>query len=310
MENLVNFDSFADVANNVINKISAATSWVATRETPQKIAINTYIEEIQKSDHDPLTKAALISNAKKTIREYSNQANIVQKAIPMLTVEVHTEEVSDDWIAEFMDKARLVSDEDFQVIWAKILAGEMEKPGSYSLRTLGSLKNLSKTEASLFMKLASLAFQNYGRFYLTSDMFLLNKYNAYLAEILKMEECGLISAQALSYEPRVSQKDKEWILFGDMIGLIKGHTSLLTKCSIPIYMFTDAGNQLANAISIDINTDFAFEYMRKMKTQKDFDFSFHKVINRNPDGSIEYEEEDLLSLKAEGSSEAQGGTPQ
>lgn len=69
MESLISFDGFSDVANNLINKISSVVWWVATRESCSKIAVDTYIKDIQNSDFDPLTKAALISkekNAKKS----------------------------------------------------------------------------------------------------------------------------------------------------------------------------------------------------------------------------------------------------
>lgn len=65
MDSLIKTNGIADVANNLIDKISSATSWVFSRETPQKIAVDTYIEEIKKKPYNPLTKAALISSAKK-----------------------------------------------------------------------------------------------------------------------------------------------------------------------------------------------------------------------------------------------------
>ena len=78
MDSLISFDGFADVCNNFINKISDATGWIANHKTPARIAADTYIQEIQNSNYDPLTKAALISNAKKAIKEYCNQNNIIK----------------------------------------------------------------------------------------------------------------------------------------------------------------------------------------------------------------------------------------
>lgn len=65
MDSLVSFEGAADVLNNLINKISDAVGWGGTHSTPQREAVSTYIQEIQNSNYDPLTKAALISNAKK-----------------------------------------------------------------------------------------------------------------------------------------------------------------------------------------------------------------------------------------------------
>ena len=53
MESLISIDGFSDVANNLINKNSSVVWWVATRESCSKIAVDTYIEDIQNSDFDP-----------------------------------------------------------------------------------------------------------------------------------------------------------------------------------------------------------------------------------------------------------------
>lgn len=154
---LISFDKLADVANNLINKLSAGVDWIATRETPHRQAISTYIEEIQNSDINPLTKAALITNAKKTIKEYCNQYNIVEYAINSLTSTSQPDSIDEDWLAQFMDKARLVSNPEFQMIWGKILAGECDAPGSTPKSLLSTLELLDKKTAEKFMAVASVS---------------------------------------------------------------------------------------------------------------------------------------------------------
>ena len=48
-----------------------------------------------------------------------------------------------------------VSSEKFQLLWAKVLAGEVERPGSTSIRTLSILKNIDQATADLFRKFYS-----------------------------------------------------------------------------------------------------------------------------------------------------------
>jgi Protein of unknown function (DUF2806) len=50
--------------------------------------------------------------------------------------------VNDDWITNFFDKCRIVSDEEMQQIWAKVLAVEANKPGTYSKRTVNFLSSV------------------------------------------------------------------------------------------------------------------------------------------------------------------------
>ena len=64
------------------------------------------------------------------------------------------DEVNEDWIYRWRDAAGQVSSEDMQVLWGKVLAGEIRHPGAFSLRTLDFLRNLSPDEARLIERLA------------------------------------------------------------------------------------------------------------------------------------------------------------
>ena len=61
--------------------------------------------------------------------------------------------MEDDWVTNFFDKSRIVSDEEMQSIWAKVLAGEANAPGSYSKRTVNLLGDLDTRDAELFQSL-------------------------------------------------------------------------------------------------------------------------------------------------------------
>lgn len=118
---ILDIDGAADVVNNLLDKLGTAVGWGVNRETPERIAIATYIEDIKNSDYDSLLKAALISQAKKTIKEYCNQKDVVGFAINELREGANPQKVDDDWIVLFMDQARLISDEVFQSIWERFL---------------------------------------------------------------------------------------------------------------------------------------------------------------------------------------------
>lgn len=157
MKSLISFDGAADVLNNLINRIADATGWIATRSTPTREAVNTYIKEIQESDYDPLTKAALISNAKKTIKEYVNQCAVVQNAVQNILPSAKVEEVDNDWLAQFMDKARLVSNGEIQMIWGRILAEECNHPNSIPKGLLHVLEQMDTKTATDFTNMCSVA---------------------------------------------------------------------------------------------------------------------------------------------------------
>ena len=85
--------------------------------------------------------------------EQRNTVSVVEKTIPQLTDDAKPEDVEADWYRHFFNRQCSVSDSQMQEIWARILAGEVNQPGSFSRRTLSILSDLDKSEAEVFAKL-------------------------------------------------------------------------------------------------------------------------------------------------------------
>jgi len=88
-----------------------------------------------------------------------NIEDITQKALPILEEKSAPQNVEDDWITNFFDKCRIVSDDDMQQLWSRILAGEANRPGAFSKRTVNLLADLDKGDAELFTRLCGFAWQ-------------------------------------------------------------------------------------------------------------------------------------------------------
>lgn len=84
-----------------------------------------------------------------------NMEAITSRALPQLAPDASPQDIERDWLTNFFDKCRLVSDDDMQTLWAHVLAGEATSPGSYSKRTVNFLGSLDKGEAQLFTALCS-----------------------------------------------------------------------------------------------------------------------------------------------------------
>ena len=69
--------------------------------------------------------------------------------------EVQDHEVDHDWTARFFNDVQDVSSEEMQRLWAKILAGEVQRPGRTSFKSMNILKGLDKNTAILFRTLCS-----------------------------------------------------------------------------------------------------------------------------------------------------------
>lgn len=106
-------------------------------------------------------------------QEEKRQANIGsivrQAALELGDKEVQDHEVDHDWTARFFDDVQDVSSEDMQQLWAKILAGEVERPGSTSFRTLRVLKDMNQHVARIFSWFCVLCVYSEGTRYASDD---------------------------------------------------------------------------------------------------------------------------------------------
>lgn len=92
-------------------------------------------------------------------QERKRQANIEsvvnQAAEQLVDKTVADDEPDHDWTARFFRHVQDVSSQEMQVLWARILSGEVERKGSTSVRTLEILRNLDQATAGLFRRLCS-----------------------------------------------------------------------------------------------------------------------------------------------------------
>ena len=69
--------------------------------------------------------------------------------------DVPDQEPDHDWTARFFNYIQDVSSEQMQPLWAKVLAGQIERPGSVSIRALSILRDMDQSSAELFRTLCS-----------------------------------------------------------------------------------------------------------------------------------------------------------
>lgn len=86
-------------------------------------------------------------------RKQENMEAVISKALPHLNDNADPAALSNDWLVQVMEKVRLVSDNEMQELWAKILADEANHPGEFSKRTIHFVDSLDKADAVLFTEL-------------------------------------------------------------------------------------------------------------------------------------------------------------
>lgn len=83
-------------------------------------------------------------------RKQENIENITKLALEDLREDAKPENIDEDWLVNFFEKCKLFSDRDMQILWGRILAGEANKAGTFSKRTIEVVSTMEKSDAELF----------------------------------------------------------------------------------------------------------------------------------------------------------------
>lgn len=127
---------------------------IAPASTNQNIPAHISPEE------DGLRDRAKARLLKQEIEGQINIEQIVDHAAAELPNVVSNDPVSADWRRNFFRLAENICAADLQLLWGKVLAGEVASPGAFSIRTLEVLQGLSKQEAEIFQRACALAFSD------------------------------------------------------------------------------------------------------------------------------------------------------
>lgn len=91
------------------------------------------------------------------LRQQQNIETIMALAIEYCPHVSSDEEPDPDWIERFIALAEDTSNQAMQQLWAKILAGETIKPGTFSYKSLLALKQMTLKEAEALQRAVSIA---------------------------------------------------------------------------------------------------------------------------------------------------------
>lgn len=98
----------------------------------------------------------LMSDVVQRHNRCNNFDHVLRLASPMVKDDADGSKVSMEWAEHFRDHAEKATDEEVRATWAKILASEINKPGSFSKRTLTILSDMEKADADALMRLCAM----------------------------------------------------------------------------------------------------------------------------------------------------------
>ena len=158
---LVNLGELSKPATVFIEKVSDAVGGICKPWQMKRVAkAEAEVEKIRALSGIELSgieqRAMHRLVAEEAIKQ-ENIENITAKAVKELKADAKPENLERDWVANFFDKCRLVSDTEMQSLWSKLLAGEANEPGAFSKRTIELVASLDKEDAYLFTTLMGFA---------------------------------------------------------------------------------------------------------------------------------------------------------
>lgn len=125
---LINLGDFAKPVNTLITKISDAigvlyepTRIVRKTKAEMSIEERKLINELKIED---IKKRAIIRLLNDETKKQENIENIINKAIPLVKESAEADRLKNDWLSSFFEKSKIISNEDMQILWSKILAGK------------------------------------------------------------------------------------------------------------------------------------------------------------------------------------------
>ena len=179
--------------------------------------------------------------------------------------EVADHEPDPDWTARYFGYVQDVSSEDLRKIWAKILAGEVESPGRTSLRTLDTLKNMTKRDAEMFRDICPSII---GDGYLFYDDSVKELSTLALNNLLHLQDCYLLNLER-GLESVRQWGEENYIVLEYQSGalMITSNGTPDGPLRIPIMRLTSAGRELGRLSTPTVNMDYLQAFSKFVKSK-------------------------------------------
>ena len=195
--------------------------------------------------------------------------------------------VSDDWLFRWRDSASQVSAEELQYLWGRLLAGEIKSPGTYSLRTLEFLRNLSQGEAEAIAKLSQFVVDNV---IFRDATELLEKSGVTYGFLMNMQQLGILAGVeaiglSITWKSLAEDRFTRALISNSMVLVVTADDPGIT-ITLPAYQLTGIGQQVLRLGKFGSNIEHlkkVGEHLKSQGTRVDL----AQYVNISP-GKIQY----------------------
>lgn len=187
-------------------------------------------------------------------------------------------EIDDDWLTTFFREASTRTAEEYKLKFAKILAGEIRQPGSFSLSTIQVFSKLDKSTADTFYKACNISTLIAGNAIIISAGFAeagsngLSEFGLKYRDISLLMEVGLLQYGVnvgLTISKDMVDQGIRLDCGGQSIALAKYDDSPEVITGTPLRiegpLFTLAGLHLRGIVSMEANEDYLKMFARWLR---------------------------------------------
>ena len=192
-------ENLAKPADTLIKKVSNAVGGLFAPYQIKRIAKAeaeaALIKKQSEIEITDLNRRAVHRWIEEESQRQKNIEDVTAKALPKLNENAKPDSIEDDWLVNFFNKSRSVSDNEMQELWSRILAGEANVPGTYSKRTVNLLSGLDKAEAELFTRLCGFVWvieRQLTPLVLSNEAKIYNRHGINFASLSHLDSIGLI----------------------------------------------------------------------------------------------------------------------
>jgi hypothetical protein len=250
-KSLINLGDVSKTASILVEKISDAIGGVFKPYQIVRVARAEAEAEIIRVGAqikiEDLHRRALHRFLQEEARKQANIEEITRKALPGVNETAKPDELETDWITNFFDKCRIISNEQMQTLWSSLLAGEANVPGSFSKRTVDLLASLDKRDADLFTQLCAFCWM-FG--YLTPLVFdyqetIYEQHGISFTSLQHLESIGLIQFGSIGGFRRLKLPREFTIFYYGQPLAVRCQNEKDNEVPIGMVMLTQAGKELA-----------------------------------------------------------------
>ena len=204
----------------------------------------------------------LQAEAAKMNRQYSNLGNTLMKATSFITEEENKIEDDNDVFWGLLEHSKEISNEEMQELIAKIIAGEYNAPGNYSMGTLQIVKMLGKNELELFEKICCLLVSGDGipqkLFNLEDDVKdIMNNISVDFGSMQALQSLGLFLPNEMTRSIQNPEKKNFQVVYFDKLLTFEPENENYQKIKLPnFYGLSIVGMQILKHLQPRYNEEY------------------------------------------------------